>query len=518
MAEAFLGLAPGARISPVHLQAATSSAAPSRYLPSSHGHLPMPAAVFAKQRDVPLELGVPAAMFAAAAASLLLRSRPRRMRRTLRRARVVSMAAGVSTDASLDVAVVRQQFPILQEEAQKGKPLVYLDSAATSQKPMCVLEELSRFYQEDNSNVHRGMHALSMRATEAFEGARAKVARFIGAESPDEVIWTRNATEALNLVARTWARATLQPGDDIICTVMEHHSNLVPWQLVAQETGANLRFIGITSEGTLDMTEFEKVLSPRTKLVAVSHVSNVLGCVNPVERIVERAHEVGAKVLVDACQSVPHMPVRVQELGADWLVASGHKMCGPSGIGFLWGRAELLRQSPPFLAGGEMIDQVSLERSTFADIPFRFEAGTPAFAEAVALGAACDFLEDLGMDAVLAHEQKLAAHMWRQVSKIPGARLYGPPPSAGHRAALLSFNVDGFHPHDIATLADQESGVAMRAGHQCCQPLHKELGVNASLRMSAYVYNTPEDVDKAVEAIRTAVEILRGVQESSAAA
>ncbi|CAK0867331.1 unnamed protein product, partial [Prorocentrum cordatum] len=307
-------------------------------------------------------------------------------------------AAAAGAPPALDVARLRADFPVLRQQARPGVPLVYLDNAATSQKPTQVMNELSRFYREDNSNVHRGMHTLSMRSTEAFEGARQKVAKFINAADVHEVIFTRNATEAINVVARTWARASLSSGDEVIMTVMEHHSNLVPWQQLAEEKGVVLRFVGMTPEGRLDREHFEQLLNERTRLVAMVHVSNVLGCVNPVEWVAERAHAVGAKVLVDACQSVPHMPVDVQRMGVDWLVASSHKMCGPTGIGFLWGRAELLREAPPFLGGGEMIDEVSLEGSTYADIPHKLEAGTPAFAEAVALGAACDYLSAIGME------------------------------------------------------------------------------------------------------------------------
>eukprot|EP00439_Symbiodinium_sp_Y106_P082791 s611_g22.t1 len=333
---------------------------------------------------------------------------------------------------------LRSDFPALQQEVKPGVPLVYLDNAATSQKPKQVLDELNRFYSQDNSNVHRGMHTLSMRSTEAFETARQKVAKF-------EIVFTRNATEAINLVARTWGAANIEKGDEIVLTVMdrpssgsvqacmgvkfpEHHANLVPWQLLAESTGAVLRFGRLRDDGTLDVEQFESLIGDRTRLVALCHVSNVLGCVNPVERVAKLAHSVGAKVLVDACQSVPHMPVDVQTLGADWLVASGHKMCGPTGIGFLWGRGEILRESPPFLGGGEMIDQVTLEGSTFNDIPHKFEAGTPAFAEAVALGAACEYLTNLGMAAVSQREHELAKHLWSRLEALPGIHLYGPSP------------------------------------------------------------------------------------------
>lgn len=383
-------------------------------------------------------------------------------------------------------------------------PLVYLDNAATSQKPLSVLDEHRRFYLEDNSNVHRGMHTLSVRATEAFEGARAKVAEFIGAD-PVEVVFTRNATESINLVAYTWGRAHVARGDEILLTVMEHHSNLVPWQVLAQEVGAVVRYVRVAADGTFDRESFESQLNDRTRLVSVCHVSNVLGCINPVEWVVERAHAVGARVLVDACQSVPHMPVKVNQLGADWLVASGHKMCGPSGVGFLWGKADILRGTAPFLGGGEMIDVVTLEGSTFADIPHKFEAGTPAFAEAVALGAACDFLMRLGMEHVAEHERVLSERLWQKVQEIPGVEIYGP---RSPRAALVAFNVSGCHANDLATLVDQD-GVAMRAGHHCCQPLHTELHTTGSARLSAYVYNTVDEIDYACEALKNAAQMLR---------
>ncbi|CAE8651737.1 unnamed protein product [Polarella glacialis] len=426
--------------------------------------------------------------------------------------RLITLAAVPSTHVeTLDMKGIRADFPALNQDAKPGIPLIYLDNAATSQKPRQVLEEMTRFYSEDNSNVHRGMHALSIRATEAFEGARSKVASFINAAGPEEIVFTRNATEGVNLVARTWGSANLRPGDEILLTVMEHHSNLVPWQLLAQASGATLRFAGVTANGTLDTESFESLLGPKTRLVAMCHVSNVLGCVNPIEWVAERAHAVGAKLLVDACQSVPHMPVDVQKLGADWLVASSHKMCGPTGIGFLWGRAEVLRASPPFLGGGEMINEVSLETSTYNDIPHKFEAGTPAYAEAVALGAACDYLSTLGMDKIAEREHALTEHLWRSVRELPGIVTYGPTPAEQpNRASLVCFTVEGCHANDLATLVDQERGVAMRSGHHCTQPLHKQLGIPASARLSAYFYNTFEEIDVAVGALKDAINLVRG--------
>eukprot|EP00930_Biecheleria_cincta_P084235 TRINITY_DN7372_c0_g1_i1.p1 TRINITY_DN7372_c0_g1~~TRINITY_DN7372_c0_g1_i1.p1 ORF type:complete len:523 (+),score=80.60 TRINITY_DN7372_c0_g1_i1:78-1646(+) len=416
----------------------------------------------------------------------------------------------VRPSASLDVNLLRLDFPALQQETKPGVPLVYLDNAATSQKPKQVLAELNRFYSKDNSNVHRGMHTLSIRATEAYEGARAKVARFVNARDAEEIVFTRNATESINLVARTWGSANLKEGDEILLTVMEHHSNLVPWQQLAEVSGARLRFARLQSNGQLDMQDFEQLLGNKTKLVALCHVSNVLGCVNPIQTIAEKAHAIGARLLVDACQSVPHMPVDVQALGADWLVASSHKMCGPSGIGFLWGRADILRESPPFLGGGEMIDEVTLERSTYNDIPHRFEAGTPAFAEAAALGVACDYLNEIGMENVAAREHALTEYLWRRVAELPGVIMYGPSPAEQpQRASLVCFNVEGCHANDLATLVDQEHGIAMRSGHHCTQPLHAELGITASARLSAYFYNTEEEIDAAVEALKAAITLVR---------
>eukprot|EP00434_Breviolum_minutum_P027327 symbB.v1.2.024164.t1/scaffold2264.1/size174359/19 len=356
------------------------------------------------------------------------------------------------------------------------------------------------------------MHTLSMRSTEAFEGARKKVANFVNGDV-HEIIFTRNATEAINLVARTWGAANISSGDEILLTVMEHHSNLVPWQQLAESNGAKLKFGRLLSNGTLDIEHFESLINERTKLVGLCHVSNVLGCVNPIERIAKKCHSLNAKLMVDACQSVPHMPVDVQSLGADWLVASSHKMCGPTGIGFLWGRAELLRSSPPFLGGGEMIDTVTLEGSTYNDIPHRFEAGTPAYAEAVALGSACDYLQHLGMKAIATREHRLSRKLWERVAALPGVTVYGPSPEEDpDRASLVCFNVEGCHANDLATIVDQDRGIAMRSGHHCTQPLHTELGVAASARLSAYFYNTEEEIDAAVDALEAAIELIRSGQ------
>ncbi len=396
----------------------------------------------------------------------------------------------------------RADFPILAQRVH-DRPLVYFDNAATSQKPLAVLNALEDYYRHYNANVHRGVHTLSAQATTAYEGAREKVARFIHAASPAEVIYTRNASEAINLVARSWGMTTLQAGDEIILSVMEHHSNLIPWQFVAQQTGAQLKFVELTPQQTFDLEHYQQLLSDRTRLVAVAHVSNTLGCVNPIPEIVRLAHAKGARVLVDACQSVPHLPVDVQQLGCDWLVASGHKMCAPTGIGFLWGRAELLRQMPPFLGGGEMIADVFLDHATYADIPHKFEAGTPAIAEAIALGAAVDYLNQWGMERIHAYEQELTAYLLERLQELPSVTVYGP--QLGERAALASFTVGEVHPHDLSTILDQ-AGIAIRAGHHCTQPLHRYLGVQSTARASLYFYNTREEIDQFITALREAIE------------
>jgi cysteine desulfurase/selenocysteine lyase len=393
---------------------------------------------------------------------------------------------------------VRRDFPLLQRSVD-GKPLVYLDSAATSQKPRVVLEALQRYYEEYNANVHRGLYRIAERATLAYEEARAKVAAFIGA-SPEELIFTRGTTEAINLVAYSYGDAFVRPGDEILVTEMEHHSNLVPWQLLAQRRGARLRFVRVRPEdGTLDLDSLDRCLTERTRVVAVTHQSNVVGTINPVRDIAERAHAVGAVVLVDGAQSVPHMPVRVQDLGCDFLAFSGHKMCGPTGIGALWGRRELLEAMPPFHGGGEMIERVELETSTYKDPPHRFEAGTPNIADAIALGVAVDYLQAVGMDAVRAHEKALVRYALAQLAEVKGLRLYGPR-APELRGGAVAFSLEGVHPHDVAQVLDGE-GVCVRAGHHCAQPLHRALGVAATARASVYLYNTPEDIDALVRGL-----------------
>jgi cysteine desulfurase/selenocysteine lyase len=407
-------------------------------------------------------------------------------------------------------AKVRSEFPILHQEIH-GKPLVYLDNAATSQKPIAVLNAMRHYYENDNANVHRGVHTLSSRATDGYEGARDKVAAFVNAASRQEIVYTRNASEAINLVAYSWG-STLRQGDEIILSVMEHHSNLIPWQLLAQRTGAVLKFVELTETEEFNFEQFKSLLSEKTKIVSVVHVSNTLGCINPVKEICAEAHKVGAKVLIDACQSVPHMAINVQEIDCDWLVASGHKMCAPTGIGFLYGKLDLLRSMPPFLGGGEMIADVFLDHATYADLPHKFEAGTPAIAEAVGLGAAVDYLSVIGMDQIHAYEEELNAYLFQQLREIPEIRVYGPQPKedGSGRAALASFTAGEVHPHDLSTILDQ-AGVAIRAGHHCTQPLHRHLKAQSTARASLYFYNTREDIDVFIASLKEAVEFFGGL-------
>lgn len=397
-----------------------------------------------------------------------------------------------------DIASIRRDFPALAQEVN-GKPLVYLDNAATSQKPRSVLDAQDAYYERDNANVHRGIHELSRRATEAYEGARTKVARFINAADRAEVVWTRGTTEAINLVALGWGLDHVREGDEIVLTEMEHHSNIVPWQLLAKRTGAVLRYVGLDDDGQLVLDDLDSILSPKTRLVACSHVSNALGTINPVERIVAAAHAVGARVLVDGAQGIVHLPVDVQALGADFYCFSGHKMCGPTGMGALWARREILEEMEPWQGGGEMIRFVHKDHSTWADVPHKFEAGTPNIAGAVALGAAVDYLETLGMDAVAAHEQALIAYAMEQVGALDGIRIFGPP-RPDQRSAVLSFTYGDAHPHDISTILDSE-GVAVRAGHHCAQLVMKRYGVAATARASFYLYNTTDEVDRLVDAL-----------------
>lgn len=405
---------------------------------------------------------------------------------------------------------VRPDFPILHQQVN-GKPLVYLDNAATSQKPLVVLNALRDYYERDNANVHRGVHTLSSRATDAYEGARDKIAKFVNAASRQEIVFTRNASEAINLVAYAWG-STLQQGDEIILSVMEHHSNLIPWQMLAQRTGAVLKFVEPNANEEFNLEQYKALISNKTRLVSILHVSNTLGYINPVAEITAIAHHYGARVLVDACQSVPHMPVDVQAMDCDWLVASGHKMCGPTGVGFLYGKLDLLRSMPPFLGGGEMIADVFLDHATYADLPHKFEAGTPAIGEAIALGAAVDYLSSLGMDKIHAYEEQLTAYLFQQLQQIPELRIYGPRPTleGKGRAALAAFTAGEVHPHDLSTILD-EAGVAIRAGHHCTQPLHRYLKVQSTARASLYFYNTQAEIDVFIVALKEAVEFFASI-------
>lgn len=406
---------------------------------------------------------------------------------------------------------IRADFPILHQEVN-GKPLVYLDNAATSQKPLLVINSIKNYYEQYNSNVHRGVHTLSAKATDAYEAARDKVAAFVNAASRQEIVFTRNASEAINLVAYSWGTKNIHPGDEIILSVMEHHSNLIPWQLLAQRTGAVLKFVELTQSEEFDLEQFKSLITDKTKLVSTVHVSNTLGCINPVQEIIAIAHQHGAKVLIDACQSVPHMPINVQKMDCDWLVASGHKMCGPTGIGFLYGKLNVLRSMPPFLGGGEMIADVYLDHSTYADLPHKFEAGTPAIAEAIALGGAVDYLSSIGMDKIYAYEAELTQYLFEQLEKIPEIRTYGPKPKiAGFgRAALAAFTAGDVHPHDLSTILDQ-AGVAIRAGHHCTQPLHRHLAAQSTARASLSFYNTRAEIDVFIATLKEAVDFFGSI-------
>ena len=405
----------------------------------------------------------------------------------------------------LDVERIRADFPILQRTVRGGKPLVYLDSAATSQKPASVIEALAGFYRTSNANIHRGIYELSEEASVLYEEARAKVARFIGAARAEEVIFVRNTTEAINLVARVWGTTQLRPGDVVVTTILEHHSNIVPWHQLAAERGITVRFVDIDDDGRLRLDQLEQLLRKEpVRLVTVTHVSNALGTINPIREIARLAHDAGALLLVDGAQSVPHLPVNVRELGADFLAFSGHKMLGPFGIGVLWARYELLQALPPFLGGGGMIRTVTTEGFTPGDIPARFEAGTPSVADAVALGAAIDYLETTGMAAIRQHERALLAYALPRLEEIPGIRLFGP--VGDDRAGVISFTLGDVHPHDVAAILDQH-GVAVRAGHHCTQPLMRRLGVVATTRASFYLYNHEGDVDRLVEALEEARQV-----------
>jgi cysteine desulfurase/selenocysteine lyase len=415
-------------------------------------------------------------------------------------------------ERGLDGTALRADFPVFERPTASGRPLSYLDSAASSQKPRAVIEALSDAYAHHYANVHRGIYELSEDATARYESARKRLARFIGAPSEREIVFVRNATEAINLVAHSWGRANLRPGDRIVATEMEHHANLVPWQLIAEATGATISYVAIDDAGRMVLDDLERKLAGSdgrpARLLAVSHVSNALGTINPVREIVERAHAVGALVMLDVAQSVPHMPVDVAELGADFAALSGHKMMGPSGIGALWARRELLEAMPPFLAGGSMISRVTLEGATFAEVPWKFEAGTPAIAEAMGLAAAIDYLDGLGMENVRRHERWLTAQAWDALGAIDGLHRYGPG-APDEQAGIISFTLDGIHPHDVATLLDRE-GVAVRAVHHCAPPVMLRYGVPATTRASFYVYNDLDDIAALTDAIGSTIRLLRG--------
>ncbi|KMJ58857.1 cysteine desulfurase [Bacillus sp. LL01] len=395
----------------------------------------------------------------------------------------------------MNIQEIRQQFPILHQEVN-GNPLVYLDSAATSQKPLAVIEALEKYYKGYNSNVHRGVHTLGTRATDGYEGARDKVKNFINAAHREEIVFTRGTTTALNLVAGSYARANLKEGDEIVITYMEHHSNIIPWQQAARATGATLKYIPLTEDGSLSLTDVEATITENTKIVSIMQVSNVLGTINPIKEIAEIAHKNGAIMVVDGAQSTPHMKVDVQDMDCDFFALSGHKMGGPTGIGALYGKKHLLENMEPIEFGGEMIDFVGLQESTWKELPWKFEGGTPIIAGAIGLGAAIDFLEQVGMDNVLAHEHKLAEYAMNRMSEIEGITIFGPK----KRAGLVTFNIEDVHPHDVATVLDAE-GIAVRAGHHCAQPLMKYLKVSSTARASFYLYNTEEEIDKLVASL-----------------
>ncbi len=398
---------------------------------------------------------------------------------------------------------LRQDFPILRRMIG-DMPLTYLDSAATSQKPESVLRVLDDYYRQHNANVHRGVHTLSEEATALYEGTRAKVAHLINAASEREIVFTRGTTEGINLVAQSWGRANLGPGDEVLITEMEHHSNIVPWQLLQAQLGFSLRFIPLTDDGQLDLAQLDELLTERTKLVSFVHVSNALGTVNPVAQLTQAAHAVGARVLIDGAQSVPHMPVDVQALDVDFLVFSSHKMCGPTGAGVLYGKRALLEAMPPFLGGGDMIREVKLSGSTWSSVPHKFEAGTPSIAEVIGLGAAVDYLAAIGMAQIQAHEQVLTRYAYERLSEVEGLRILGPGPEA--RAGLIAFALGDVHPHDLSAVLDR-AGIAIRAGHHCAQPVHDRYGVVASARASFYLYNTPDEIDRLVAGLAQASEL-----------
>jgi cysteine desulfurase / selenocysteine lyase len=396
-----------------------------------------------------------------------------------------------------DFLKIRKDFPILEREVHPGVRLVFLDSTASSQKPQFVLDAMDKFYRINNSNIHRGVYTLSEESTQMYEDAREKVARFINAPDRRSIVFTRNATESINLVAYTWGRKNLSAGDLVVLTEMEHHSNIVPWHMLAAEKGIQIEFIPVTGDGTLDLVNYKKILEKKPKLVSFTHMSNVLGTITPAKEISRLAHEAGSIVLIDAAQSVPHLPVNVQDIDADFLAFSAHKMCGPTGIGALFGKIHLLNEMPPFLGGGEMIKKVTFDGFTSSDVPAKFEAGTPAIAEAVGFGAAVDYLSAIGMNEIAAHEQEIIQYALERLEETSGVQVIGP---KDNRGGVASFVIDGIHPHDIAQLLDSE-GIAVRAGHHCAQPLHIKLGLPATTRASFYLYNTRDEVDLLINGI-----------------
>ena len=398
----------------------------------------------------------------------------------------------------LDVTRIRADFPILERATRPGVPVVYLDSTATAQKPLAVIEAMNTFYRQSNANIHRGVHTLAEEATAMYESAREKIAKFINAPSAKQVIYTRNTTESINLVAYTWARANLKQGDLVILTEMEHHSNLVPWHILKTERGIRLEFIPVTEDGLLDQDVYHALLEQSPKLVSFTHMSNVLGTINPAKSMIVDAHTTGAVTLLDGAQSVPHFPIDVQDLDVDFLAFSAHKMCGPTGIGALYGKANLLEAMPPFLGGGDMIKTVHLRDFVSNSIPYKFEAGTSAIAEAVGFGAAVDYLSAIGMEAIAAHEHEITEYALERLEEVPGLKLFGP--SAQYKGGVAAFTFDGVHPHDVAQILDRD-GIAVRAGHHCAQPLHEKFGIPATSRASFYLYTTKEEVDKLVEGL-----------------
>lgn len=411
---------------------------------------------------------------------------------------------GTAKEDILEVEGIRREFPILNRQIHGEYPLIYLDSAATSQKPSSVIQSVSQYYETQNANIHRGIHQLAEEATHAYESARIKIANFIGAPSERQIIFTRNTTESINLVAYAWGRSNLQENDLILLTEMEHHSNLVPWQMLAEERQLRLEFIGLTEDQQLDLDSYKSLLEQKPKLVAFTHMSNVTGTVNAAAMLTSLAREAGAVVIIDAAQSVPHMPVDVAEIDPDFLAFSGHKMCGPTGVGVLYGRMDLLEEMPPFLGGGDMIKRVQLRNFSTNDLPHKFEAGTPAIAEAIGLGVAVDFLTDIGMKAIHAHEQDLIGYALERLEEVPGVKVYGP--EASRKGGVASFSFDGIHPHDIAQVLDSQ-GIAVRAGHHCAMPLHDKLGLPASTRASFYLYNTVSEIDRLIEGLYSVKEL-----------